>query len=209
MGCGTALEQRCPECGTAAPEDARFCMSCGTSLGAAPAAPAPPAPVPLAPAAAAGDERRTVTVLFADLSGYTAAAEQMDHEAVKAMVDRILRRLGQEIVAVGGTVDKYIGDNVMAVFGAPVSHEDDPERAVRAALAMQAAMPEVNAQAGCSFSLRVGVNTGEVTAGSVGDSYTVMGDAVNVASRLQAAGRPGSVTVGQSTYEATTALVAS
>ena len=146
-------------------------------------------------AGALPEERRKATVLFADLSGYTAVAERMDPEAVKSIVDRALRRLGQEVVRYGGRVDKYIGDNVMAVFGAPVSHEDDPERAVRAGLAMQAAMEEINQDmagaaaeaAGANFSLRVGINSGEVLAGQVGDGYTVMGDAVNVAARLQAA----------------------
>src|SRR4051794_18148688 len=153
------------------------------------------------------EERRKATVLFADLSGYTAVAERMDPEAVKSIVDRALRRLGQEVVRYGGTVDKYIGDNVMAVFGAPVAHEDDPERAVRAGLAMQAAMEEINkdieAATGSSFSLRVGINSGEVLAGQVGDGYTVIGDAVNVASRLQSAARPGSVTVGETTHRLT------
>ena len=130
-------------------------------------------------------------MLFADLSGYTAVAERMDPEAVKTLVDRALRRLGDEVARYGGTVDKYIGDNVMALFGAPVAHEDDAERAVRAALGMQARdgrdqrrpCPE-----GVSFALRVGINTGEVLAGAVGDGYTVIGDTVNVASRLQSAG---------------------
>ena len=90
------------------------------------------------------EERRQVTVLFADLSGYTAVAERMDPEAVKGLVDRALMRLGAEVERYGGNVDKYIGDNVMALFGAPVAHEDDEERAVRAALGMQAAMTEVN-----------------------------------------------------------------
>ena len=106
--------------------------------------PASPRRLGLAGAGALPEERRKATVLFADLSGYTAVAERMDPEAVKSIVDRALRRLGQEVVRYGGTVDKYIGDNVMAVFGAPVSHEDDPERAVRAGLAMQAAMEEIN-----------------------------------------------------------------
>jgi class 3 adenylate cyclase/tetratricopeptide (TPR) repeat protein len=146
-------------------------------------------------------------VLFADLSGYTAVSERMDPEAVKSLVDASLRRLGEEVTRYGGTVDKYIGDNVMAIFGAPVAHEDDEERAVRAALGMQAAMGEINAQLtarhGASFQLRVGINTGEVLAGAVGDGYTVIGDTVNVAARLQAAGRPGTVTVGERTYRAT------
>ncbi len=158
-------------------------------------------------AGALPEERRKATVLFADLSGYTAVAERMDPEAVKSIVDRALRRLGQEVVRYGGSVDKYIGDNVMAVFGAPVAHEDDPERAVRAGLAMQAAMEELNsdtaAAAGGDFQLRVGINSGEVLAGQVGDGYTVMGDAVNVAARLQSAARPGSVTVGETTQRLT------
>ena len=129
----------------------------------------------------------------------------MDPEAVKSMVERSLRRLGSEVENFGGTVDKYIGDNVMALFGAPVAHEDDAERAVRAALAMQESMAEINGwlPGDTTFALRVGVNTGEVMAGAVGDRYTVTGDTVNVASRLQSAGRPGTVTVGARTVQAT------
>jgi predicted ATPase/class 3 adenylate cyclase len=130
----------------------------------------------------------------------------MDPEALKALVDRTLRVLGEEIERFGGSIDKFIGDNVMGVFGAPVTHEDDPERAVRAGLAMQATMEgakrESREKHGVDFSLRVGINSGEVMAGAVGDRYTVMGDPVNVAARLQAAGRPDSVTVGESTYRA-------
>jgi class 3 adenylate cyclase/tetratricopeptide (TPR) repeat protein len=197
MTCGSPLELACPNCGQAAPAGARFCTACGSSLetGAAPAQ--------------ASDERRRVTVLFADLSGYTAVAERMDPEAVKTLVDGALRRLGQEVERFGGTVDKYIGDNVMAIFGAPVAHEDDAERAVRAGLGMQAAMADVNSGLpdGVHFELRVGINTGDVLAGAVGSSYTVVGDTVNVASRLQSAARPGSVTVGQRTMLATSQAV--
>jgi class 3 adenylate cyclase/tetratricopeptide (TPR) repeat protein len=157
------------------------------------------------------EERRTVTVLFADLSGYTAVSERLDPEAVKALVDRFVSRLGQEVERVGGRVDKYMGDNVMAIFGAPVAHEDDPERAVRAAIAMQAAMGELNerllADYGAEFALRVGVNTGEVLAGKVGEAYTVIGDAVNVASRLQTSARVGTITVGERTQRATAGVV--
>jgi class 3 adenylate cyclase/tetratricopeptide (TPR) repeat protein len=207
VSCGAELAPRCGSCGAENPPGARFCMECGTQLSEAPA-PAQPAP---AAEAAPPEERRQATVLFADLSGYTAAAERMDPEAVKALVDRTLRRLGDEIERFGGSIDKFIGDNVMGVFGAPVSHEDDPERAVRAALAMQSAMEEVNRgiedRHGVSFSLRVGLNSGEVMAGEVGDRYTVMGDVVNVAARLQAAGRPRSVTVGPETHRATRDVV--
>ncbi len=172
-------------------------MNCGAALGAAAGGPRPgPERLP--------EERRQVTVLFADLSGYTAVAERMDPEAVKALVDRVLMRLGEEVTRYGGTVDKYIGDNVMAIFGAPVAHEDDEERAVRAGLGMQAAMGDVNADGpdDVHFELRVGVNTGEVLAGAVGQAYTVVGDTVNVAARLQSAARPGSVTVGERTMRA-------
>src|SRR5438067_1663508 len=211
MECGTALERRCPSCGAEAPANAKFCMECGASLEttakpAAARASVPPALVSLP------EERRQVTVLFADISGYTSMAERMDPEAVKTVVDRCLRRLGQEVERFGGTVDKYIGDNVMAIFGAPVAHEDDAERAVRAGLGMQAAIAEINTDVAgpydVSLALRVGVNTGEVLAGAVGESYTVIGDTVNVAARLQAAARPGSVTVGARTYRTTRDAVA-
>jgi len=201
MNCGNALERRCPNCGTQAPPEARFCMNCGNALDAT-GPPATPAPAAGAPATAAipPEERRQVTVLFADLSGYTAFAERMDPEAVKSLVDRALLRLGHEVTRYGGTVDKYIGDNVMAIFGAPVAHEDDAERAVRAGLAMQQAIVELDAE----LALRVGINTGDVLAGSVAEGgYTVIGDTVNVASRLQAAAEIGTVTVGERTMRAT------
>src|SRR5215213_119959 len=201
MSCGAQLEHRCPSCGTPAPPEARFCMNCGSSLDEAGGGRRAAEGLP--------EERRQVTVLFADLSGYTAVAERMDPEAVKALVDRVLLRLGEEVERYGGTVDKYIGDNVMAIFGAPVAHEDDEERAVRAGLGMQAAMTEVNAAGpdGVQFELRVGVNTGEVLAGAVGQDYTVIGDTVNVAARLQSAARPGSVTVGERTMRASSGAV--
>jgi class 3 adenylate cyclase/tetratricopeptide (TPR) repeat protein len=208
MSCGTELVPRCPRCGAENPAGAKFCIECGCELTAAEVTPAPaPAPVEAPP-----EERRQATILFADLSGYTAAAERMDPEAVKALVDRTLRRLGEEIERFGGSIDKFIGDNVMGVFGAPTAHEDDPERAVRAGLAMQDAMEGANRESrekyGVDFSLRVGINSGEVMAGAVGDRYTVMGDPVNVAARLQAAGRPASVTVGEPTYRASADAIA-
>src|SRR5437763_7634991 len=198
MACGSPFARTCPSCGVEAQPGAKFCVECGASL----SAPPPPAPAREMP-----EERRQVTVLFADLSGYTAVAETLDPEALHGLIDACLRRLGQEVERHGGNVDKYIGDNVMATFGAPVAHEDDAERAVRAAHGMQEAMKEVNEalgpRHGVSFDLRVGVNSGEVVAGALGGGYTVIGDAVNVASRLQSAARPGSVIVGERTYRAT------
>jgi class 3 adenylate cyclase len=205
MSCGAGLPAGCPSCGAENPAEAKFCIECGGSLTGRPPA----------SATAADDqppeERRKATIVFADLSGYTAVSERLDPERIKSMVDRALRRLGDEIERYGGTIDKYIGDNVMGVFGAPVAHEDDPERAVRAGLGMQAAMEEVNARIaadiGANFALRVGINSGEVLAGRVGDGYTVIGDPVNVAARLQAAAKPGTVTVGEITHRLTRATI--
>src|SRR3954454_12621383 len=235
MSCGSALAATCPSCGTENPPGAKFCIECGTPLGSGASAaaapsrgPSPPAPptgqgaglfgaqlpgagAGWAPAASLPEERRKATVLFADLSGYTAVAERLDPEAVKSFVDRALRRLGEEVLRYGGSVGKDICDNGIAGFGAPGGHEDDPERAVRSGIAMQAAMDEINkdieAATGVRFSLRVGINTGEVLAGQVGDGYTVIGDAVNVASRLQSAARPGSVTVGTTTHRLTRGMI--
>ncbi|HEY8640649.1 MAG TPA: adenylate/guanylate cyclase domain-containing protein, partial [Solirubrobacterales bacterium] len=210
MSCGTQFAPHCPSCGAENPPGAKFCIECGTALATADASGQVPSAPPAAAAEAAEplpEERRQVSVLFADLSGYTAVAERMDPEAVKQLLDRTLRKLGEEVTRFVGTVDKYIGDNVMAVFGAPHSHEDDPERAVRAGLAMQEAMELLNErrapQSEVNFLLRVGINSGEVLAGRMGDGYTVIGDTVNVAARLQAAARPGSVTVGETTFRAT------
>src|ERR1035438_279786 len=153
MSCGAALERRCGSCGEPVPQGARFCMACGVALEEVSAADEPaltraPAAVADEPSVALAsptlDERRTVTVLFADLSGYTAVAARLDPESVKRQLERILGRLGEEVAAYGGYVDKFIGDNVRAIFGAPVAHGDDAERAVRAGLGMQGAMDEVN-----------------------------------------------------------------
>lgn len=183
--CGTTFERVCPACGAGAPQEASFCMVCGAWLDAQVTSPVAPG----------GEERRTVTVMFADLSGYTAISEELDPELLGAVVGGAMRRLAAEVRHFGGWVDKFIGDSVMALFGAPVAHEDDAQRALRAALGMQAAMREINerfaARHGASFELRVGINTGEVLAGRVGEAYTVIGDAANTAQRLQAAARPG------------------
>ena len=142
-----------------------------------------------------------VTVVFADLGGFTALAEHRDPESVKELLDSCFDRLVPVVEDHGGHVDKVIGDELMAVFGAPTSHEDDPQRAVRAALALGPALSALDP----SLRLRVGVNTGEVLAGAVGPSlgYTVTGDVVNTAHRLAAEARPGEVLVGERTRQAT------
>ena len=178
----------CPRCGEENPERARFCWSCG-----APLADTPPAP---------GEERKVVSVLFVDLVGFTAASEQADPEDVRERLRTYHARAKQEIERFGGTVEKFIGDAVMAVFGAPIAHEDDPERAVNAALRVVAAVEELE-----NMSVRVAINTGEavVTLGArpAEGEAMVAGDVVNTAARLQQHAPVNGVVVGDMTYRAT------
>ena len=145
------------------------------------------------------------TVLFADLVGFTTFSESADPEHVKNLVDRCFERLVEDVDAFGGRVDKIVGDSIVALFGAPVAHEDDAERAVRAGLQMQQTLSGLREQHQIGAEIRVGVNTGEVLVGALraGGDYTAMGDAVNIASRLQTTAQPGQVLVGPATYEAT------
>ncbi|CAN5750265.1 AAA family ATPase [soil metagenome] len=183
----------CPSCGAPIVGDARFCSSCGHEL------------------RARGDERRVLTVLFGDLVGFTALSETLDPEQVKNLVDGSFEQLVADITAFGGQVDKIIGDAVVALFGAPVAHEDDAERAVRAALRMQQTLAAyAAAQAhGAPLRMRIGVNTGEVLVGALRavGSTTAMGDVVNTASRLQTAAEPGRVLVGPATHAATREVI--
>src|SRR5437588_12804870 len=151
-----------------------------------------------------GGDRRVVTVVFADLSGFTSFSERTDPEEVRALADEAAGRLGEIVVRYGGTVDKVIGDCVMAVFGAPEAHEDDPERAVRSALDMQQYVNE-HREKFAGLPLRIGVNTGETIWAPVGTSgqYTVLGDTVNTAARLQSAAARGEVLIGEQTSRAT------
>src|SRR5437763_5169402 len=183
----------CPVCGTVAVPGARFCHHCGAALPAAAMLPA--------------TERRVVTVLFGDLTDFTAWAEELDPERVGVVTGRVLTALTEAVTDVGGHVDKLTGDGIMAVFGAPVAHEDDPERAVRAAAAMQRAVRMLVADetgGGRALGLRVGLNTGEVIAGvHAGLTYTVIGDTVNTAARLSDVAASGAVWAGQETALAT------
>ncbi|MHB8463305.1 MAG: ATP-binding protein [Acidimicrobiales bacterium] len=197
--CGAPLSRSCPVCGEANPAEYVFCGSCGGRLAAA----APPTP-------AAAEERRWVTVLFVDLSGYTALAERTDPEEVRALVDRCTATLGTAVERFGGWVDNVVGDALLAVFGAPVAHEDDAERAVRAALEMQRGVSDHPDHFG-GLPIRIGINTGEVMFAPVGpDAHrhqTVTGDIVNTAARLQTAAAPGGILVGEQTWRATRAVV--
>ena len=188
----------CPSCGTENPERAKFCLECGTTLTTA--------------ARAAAEERKVVSVLFVDLVGFTARSHDADPEDVRAALAPYHSRLKREIERFGGTVEKFIGDAVMAVFGAPMAHEDDAERAVRAALRITEAIAELNQQhQGLDLSIRGAVNTGEglVSLGAsprAGEAL-VTGDVVNTASRLQGAAPVGAVVVGEITFRATRDII--
>ena len=186
----------CPVCGTPVVPDARFCFSCGTLLD-----------IGVVADLDSGAERRLVTVLFGDLSDFTAWAEDLDPERVKVVTDRVLTALATAVQGFGGHVDKLTGDGIMAVFGAPTAHEDDAERAVRAAAAMQESVRRLvadEAGGGRQLGLRVGLNTGEVLAGmQAARAYTVVGDTVNTASRLSDAAGIGAVLAGRDTALAT------
>lgn len=152
-------------------------------------------------------ERRVVTVLFADVSGFTAMSEKMDPEEVSAIMNAFFQVLSDQIFKFGGTIDKYIGDCIMALFGAPIAHEDDAERAVGAAWEMQVQggkfADDLEERTGIRLKIRIGLNTGLVVAGSVGAEqrrdYTVLGDTVNLASRLESNARPGHILVSRET----------
>ncbi|MDG2232748.1 MAG: adenylate/guanylate cyclase domain-containing protein, partial [Ilumatobacter sp.] len=150
-----------------------------------------------------------MTVLFADIVGFTGLSEYKDPEQVKNFVDRCFALLADDITAFGGRVDKVVGDAIVALFGAPIAHEDDAERAVRAALRMQETVTRFDDETGVGIRLRIGINTGEVLVGAMqaGDDYTAMGDVVNTASRLQTTAEPGTVVVGADTHTATQELI--
>ena len=165
----------------------------------------------------AGSERRHITVLFADIAGSTSLAERMDPEDWTAIVSQAFVRMNATVTRYDGTIARLMGDGVLAFFGAPVAHEDDPLRAVRCGLDMARAVDELsaelNAKEPIDLKVRVGINTGPVVVGVVGtqsaSEYTAMGDAVNVAARMQALARPGTVLVSGATHRFVAALVES
>jgi class 3 adenylate cyclase/tetratricopeptide (TPR) repeat protein len=184
----------CPNCGQENPEGFKFCGACGS-----PIAEVEPAPE---------EERKVVTALFTDIVGSTASAEQLDPEDVRARLSPYYARLRKELEAFGGTVEKFIGDAVVALFGAPVAHEDDPERAVRAALAINDAVAELNEQdEWLDIHIRTAVHTGEalvvVGAKAVEGEGMAAGDVMNTAARLQGGAPVDGIAVGEATYRAT------
>jgi len=209
------MEISCAACGTAAPEGARFCSSCGAPIdirrpcvcgepladgarfcsacGRATARPAEPQA-----------ERRPVTVLFADAVGSTAFAERVGDEAAYRFVQDCIALMATTVERHGGTITQFRGDGVMALFGAPVAHEDSAVRAAVAAIELRDALASLATERGCSF--RIGLSTGPVVVGRVGDDvlmdYTAIGDTANVAARMEAAAEPGTVLLSDATWRA-------
>ena len=199
--CGTSLAAICPNCGADAAPDAAFCATCGTSLTSQ-------EPVESRPA----EERKVVSVLFADLAGFTERTERSDPEDVRARLTVYHKTAREQVEAHGGHVEKLMGDGVFAVFGVPAAHEDDPERAVRAALRLQEAIEVLNEDdPDLALSVRVAVTTGEAIVqldAEDQDRETIIGDVVNTASRLEAIAPPGGVVVDERTYLATRSDIA-
>ncbi|MHB8399813.1 MAG: adenylate/guanylate cyclase domain-containing protein [Candidatus Limnocylindrales bacterium] len=204
--CGTSLAAACPSCGTPNPADATFCNQCGARFAAAeaPAAAVAPAASDSSASPSPVAERRLVSILFADLVGFTTLAENRDAEDTRELLTSYFDVARDVIARYGGTVEKFIGDAVMAVWGAPVAHEDDAERAVRAGLELVDAVHAL----GPGIAARGGVLTGEaaVTLGATNQGM-VAGDLVNTASRLQSVAAPGTVLVGEATQRAAAAAI--
>jgi len=220
--CGTKLEVVCPECGRTIPPDSSFCPKCGHDLSkpTEPSAPIdytqPQSYTPkyladkiLTTRSSIEGERKLVTVLFADVANYTSISEKLDPEEVHQIMDGCFKILMDEIHRYEGTINQFTGDGVMALFGAPVAHEDHGQRACHAALSIQKAVEgygeKVKEDRGVEFKMRVGLDSGPVIVGTIGDDlkmdYTAIGDTTNLASRMETMARPGSVLVSGNTYK--------
>lgn len=219
-GCGRPLPLPCPRCGRPGSPGSNYCQGCGSPLTAGRTEPPAPEPRTYTPAHLARKilrdrsslegERRNVTVLFADASGFTALSDQVEPERVYDLMQGGLERMMAAVHTYEGTVTHFTGDGIMALFGAPIAHEDSARRGVLAALAMQSSLREYAAELQermpleCHF--RVGLNTGPVVVGKISDDldmdYTAIGDTVNLASRMEAAAEPGSAYLTHSTWRA-------
>jgi class 3 adenylate cyclase/tetratricopeptide (TPR) repeat protein len=234
--CGERLQAICPACKSPIAPTAKFCSECGQALAAAapasaPAAVTPPTAEAAAPRFASPDaytpkhlvekiltsrsviegERKQVTVLFADVSGFTAMSERLDPEDVHAIMDRAFEVILEGVHQHEGTINQFLGDGVMALFGAPLAHEDHAHRALRAALAVQEKLEplrqDVRQVHGVEFRVRMGINTGLVVVGAIGRDlrmdYTAVGDTVNLAARLLSIAQPGQVVVSRQSHRLT------
>jgi class 3 adenylate cyclase/tetratricopeptide (TPR) repeat protein len=215
--CGTLLQLTCPACGAHLPASSKFCGQCGGPLGERAPRPrftSPQAYTPrhladriLKDRSALAGERKQVTVLFADVSGFTSLSETLDPEAVHRLINRAFELMLAEIHRYEGTVNQFLGDGLMALFGAPIAHEDHALRAAHAALAMQRALAgyrgELARTRGIEFRVRMGLNTGLVVVGAIGDNlrmdYTAVGDTTNTAARMQQLAEPGQIVLAEAT----------
>jgi class 3 adenylate cyclase/tetratricopeptide (TPR) repeat protein len=219
LECGTRLALTCAQCGTELPAGAKFCLECGQPVSGQSAgqsrftSPAAYTPKHLADKiltsrSALEGERKQVTVLFVDVSGFTSLSERLDPEEVHGLMNRAFELMLTEVHRYEGTVNQFLGDGIMALFGAPIAHEDHAQRAVHAALGIRKALEgyqeELRSRRGISFQVRQGLNTGLVVLGSIGNDlrmdYTAVGDTTNVAARLQAAADPGRIVISEATH---------
>jgi len=220
--CGTMMEFHCPKCGAITPSTGKFCKKCGVDLRESGPSSAIDYSQPLsytpkhladkilAVRPSIEGERKQVTVLFADVKDFTSISEKLDPEDVHKLISECLVFLTGEVHHYEGTIAQFLGDGVMALFGAPIAHEDAPQRALYAALGIRDRLrgyAEKLRKDGIEFSMRIGLNTGLVVVGKIGDDltmeYTAMGDTVNLASRMETMAQPGTIQVAENTYRLT------
>ncbi|HMA85864.1 MAG TPA: adenylate/guanylate cyclase domain-containing protein [Desulfosalsimonadaceae bacterium] len=217
--CGNKLEVICPNCGFGNAPSFKFCGQCGQNLQAAPEPTDYSEPQSYTPKfladkilnnrSAIEGERKLVTVLFADVADYTALSEKLDPEEVHQIMDGCFKILMDEIHKYEGTINQFTGDGVMALFGAPVAHEDHAQRACHAALSIQKALgaygEKVKKDCGINFRMRIGINSGPVIVGAIGDDlrmdYTAIGDTTNLAARMESTAEPGAILVSGNTHK--------
>jgi len=219
--CGAPLEMNCPNCGSTPPPAFKFCNKCGHDLQKPGETPPvdyeePKSYTPkflvdkiLTTRSSIEGERKLVTVFFADVANYTTLSEKLDPEEVHQIMDGAFKTLMDEIHKYEGTINQFTGDGVMALFGAPVAHEDHAQRACYAALSVQNAIStygeQVKRDCGVEFVMRVGLNSGQVIVGSIGDDlrmdYTAIGDTTNLAARMENLAKPGTVLLSKTTYK--------
>jgi class 3 adenylate cyclase/tetratricopeptide (TPR) repeat protein len=219
--CGHKFELKCPQCGHPLPPVAKFCEMCGHPLSKLKEIPPidyskPKSYTPkfltdkiLTTRSSIEGERKLVTVLFADVANFTAMSEKLDPEEVHQIMDGCFRILMDEIHKYEGTINQFTGDGVMALFGAPIAHEDHAQRACYAALSIQKALVEygekVRKERGLDFKMRMGLNSGPVVVGSIGDDlrmdYTAIGDTINLASRIETIAKPGTILLSDHTHK--------